>query len=438
MKVPEWAKTASIYEVNVRQYSKEGTLAKVIEALPRIKALGTNLIWLMPIYPICDSLRKCNPKETTPCMGSAYAAYDFKAVNPDFGTTEDLKTLVKTAHDLGIKVILDFVPDHTGWGSKWMKEHPEYFVLKDGKMTAPIDPLTGVATDWSDVAMLDYHNKDLRAAIIDAHLHWIKTCDVDGFREDVAGFVPNDFWAELRIALDAVKPVFMLSEWEVIPEHLTTCFQANYGWTFHALIKDIFKGKKNADSLEHYRTTFKPKYAPEGYQMLYTQNHDENSWNGTERESFGEAADAFSALCFTFDGMPLIYSGQEASLDKRLSFFHKDQIDWNGKSRTAFYKTLNDLKMRNKALHNGLAGGMAQRIETNHATEVYAFVREKDGEKVIGIFNLSAQPLSVVLKGDKSIGGSYKDVMNKDNKIVISETQNLDLQPWQYLILSNR
>ncbi len=437
MRVPDWAKNAVIYELNTRQFSKEGTLAKAAEALPRIKNLGVDIIWLMPIYPICTTNRKCNPKEKTACMGSPYAAHDFKAVNPDLGTDADFRDFVKKAHGLGLKVILDFVPDHTGWDSKWMTEHPEYFKKIDGKMTTPVDPKSGAPTDWTDVAMLDYENKDLRKAIIDAHEYWLKEFDIDGYREDVAGFVPNDFWAELRVELDKIKPVFMLSEWADVPEHLTSCFQMNYGWNFHALIKDVYKGKKNADSIADYLVKYKTQFPKKGWQMHFTQNHDENCWNGTERESFGPAGDAFTALCFTFDGAGLIYNGQENSLDRRLSFFHKDEIDWSGKSRADFFKKLTDLKHTSKALLNGLDGGETVRIESDDPKNVLAFTREKDGDKVFCVYNLSAKARTVNLKGD-GFAGKFRNVMKGTDNLEAVAGEKMRLGPWEYLVFSSK
>lgn len=435
MKVPDWAKSATIYEVNVRQFSKEGTFAKVTDALPDIKALGVDILWVMPIFPISEKNRKCNEKEKTECWGSHYAATSFTEVSPRYGTNADFAAFVKKAHSLGLKVILDFVPDHTGWDSKWIAEHPEYYVKVNGKISTPIDPVTKVPTDWNDVAMLDYTNKGLRKAMIEAHKYWIEKFDIDGYREDVAGFVRDDFWAELRPELDKLKPVFMLSEWGDNPEHLKTCFQMNYGWTFHALIKDIASGKRNANDLDLYLKEFKPKFPKEGYQMQFTQNHDENSWNGTEKQSFGEAGNTFTALCFTFDGMGEIYNGQEVSLNKRLSFFHKDEIDWSGVSRRAFFKTLTTLKHENKALWNGMAGGEVQRIPTTDTKNVYAFMREKDNNRVVCIYNLSPTATDVVLQGSGFIG-DYKNVMQSGAKTSLTIEQKLRLAPWEYLILT--
>ncbi len=435
-KTPAWVKNANIYEVNIRQYSERGDIKSFAAHLPRLKAMGVDILWLMPIYPICEKNKKCHDKATSVCIGSAYAAYDFKAVNPDIGTLDDLKALVDEIHALGMKVILDFVPDHTGWDSKWMKEHPEYFVQVDGHFTVPIDPANGIKTDWDDTAMLDYNNPALRAAIIDAHAYWINECNVDGYREDVAGFVPTDFWAELRVALDKIKPVFMLAEWEAIPEQLDAGFEMNYGWHFHSDMKAIAKGEKTADYIDEYLAMDKAKNPPQGWHMHFTQNHDENSWNGTLKESFGEAGDLFTVFAHTFDGMGLIYSGQEAGLDKRLWFFNKDEIDWSGPSKADFFKKLLTLKHQNKALWNGLAGGALQKIHTNEDKKVYSFLREKDGDKVVGVFNMSAQPMETVFSG-ANYPGKYYNVFD-GMETPLPANAKFSLKPWEYLVFSNK
>jgi alpha-amylase len=436
-KTPDWAKNANIYEVNLRQYSKEGTISAFMTHLPRLQKMGVKILWLMPIYPICETNKKCNSeKEKTECMGSPYAVYDFEAVNPKLGKLDDLKTLVKESHRLGMKVILDFVPDHTGWDSKWMKEHPEYFKKVDGKFTLPIDPFSGKPTDWSDVAMVDYDNAGLRKAMIDARMYWIKNADVDGFREDVAGFVPSSFWAELRTEFNknAGKELFMLSEWEDVGDHFTTAFDMNYGWSYHSLIKEISKGVKPATALDEWRTRQKNRFASKYYQMLFTQNHDENSWNGTERESFGEGGNCFTALSFTLEGMGLMHNGQEVSLDKRLSFFHKDFIDWTGESRASFFLKLNDLKAKNQALWNGEAGGQLVKIPTIDDAKVYAFKREKNGDKIVGIFNLSNQ--NIVMKLDKNIVD--RNQLALFAKANMDDLDNVTLEAFGYAIYSNK
>ena len=436
---PDWVKNATIYEVNIRQFSPQGNFATFEKDLPRIKALGVDILWLMPIYPICVTNRKCHDTAKTECFGSYYAAYDFEAVNPRYGTMDDLNHLVNNAHALGLKVILDFVPNHTGWDSKWMKEHPEYYKKgPDGKITDPIDP-QGKKWGWTDVAQLDYDNPQLREAWMKAHEFWMNHSAIDGFREDVAGAVPTPFWSELRTRLDKIRPVFMLAEDENKgKEEFDACFNMNYGWGLHALIKDVAKGKKPASAIYDSTEMIKKRFGTQGWQMNFTQNHDENSWNGTERESFGDGGDCFTALCFTIEGMGLIYDGQEVSLNKRLLFFNKDSIDWTGKSRAGFFQTLNAIKHSNKALWNGQAGGELHKIATSNDAQVYAFTREKDGDKVLCIFNLSNKPVNFVLVGDAA-DGKWRNVFSKDAAMVnVMSKQQRSMKAYEYLVFSNK
>ena len=436
---PDWAKNAVIYEVNIRQFSKEGTFNAFTKELPRIHELGVDILWLMPIYPLATTNRKCHDNVTSECFGSHYAAIDFEAVNPRYGTMDDFNRLVSEAHRLNMKVILDFVPNHTGWDAKWMKEHPDWYEKgPDGKITDPINS-DGTKWGWTDVAQLDFDNLQLREAWMRAHEFWLKNTAIDGFREDVAGAVPTSYWVELRPRLDKIRPVFMLSENEDKGrEHFAACFEMNYGWGLHHTLKDVVKGAKPASAIYEHTEKVKRDFGTRGWQMNFTQNHDENSWNGTERELFGAGADCFTALCFTIEGMGLIYNGQEASLDKRLLFFNKDEIDWSGKSRAAFFRTLTDLKHRNRALWNGRYGGPLQKIPTSDDAHVYAFYREKKGDKALCLFNLSGLPVSVSWTSPL-LKGQWRDVFAPGQPLVTvksGETRQLGAYGW--LILSNK
>lgn len=436
---PDWAKNAVIYEVNIRQFSKEGTFNAFTKDLPRIKDLGADVLWLMPIYPISLQNRKCHEEAKTPCYGSYYAAFDLEAVNPEFGNLADLKNLVNSAHALGMKVILDFVPNHTGWDSKWMREHPEYYKKgPDGKITDPINP-DGTKWGWTDVAQLDFDNPQLREAWMKAHEYWMKNTAIDGFREDVAGVVPISFWTELRPRLEKIRPVFMLSENEDKGKaQFDAAFEMNYGWTLHSTIKDVASGKKPASAIYEWTEEYKKRYGTRGWPMNFTQNHDENSWNGTERESFGDGGDCFTALCFTIEGMGLVYNGQEASLNKRLLFFNKDEIDWTGKSRAAFFKTLTTLKHSNHALWNGKNGGIVQKIPTSDDAKVYAFTREKEGDKVLCIFNLSKQPAGITWESTATDGKWRNVFANGSTYVTLKKGERKTLQPYEYVVYSNK
>lgn len=429
---PEWARNAVLYECNIRQFSREGNLAGVQQQLPRLKELGVTVLWLMPIHPIGKKNRKMKATD----LGSPYSVQDYYAVNPDFGTVEDLKSLVNRAHGLGIKVILDWVPNHTAWDAVWMKEHPEYYTKVNGEFTAPLDA-NGNSTGWDDCADLDYANPDLRKAMIAAMQYWVRTADIDGFRVDMAGLVPNDFWAEARPALDAVKQLFMLSEWQDEPEHFRSCFNLNYGWKWKDVTRDIGAGKQNARSLDTLLEHLNDFY-PKGYrQMYFTTNHDENSWSGTEAQLYGASIDAFNVLMFTWQGTPMLYNGQEDGLSQRLKFFEKDPIRWKKYAKTEFFQKLCDLRRNNRALWSGQNGGVLQKIATSADEQVYAFTREKEGDRVIVILNLDKQNRTVTFNPGSEALGAYMNLFG-NSTVQVTREMTLNLKPWEYLVLTNK
>lgn len=423
---PDWAKNATIYEVNVRQFSPKGTFKAVEEHLPRLKELGIDIVWLMPVHPISQEKRQGT-------LGNPYAVADYTSVNPDYGTMADFKALVKRAHEVGLRVIIDWVPNHTGWDHPWVKAHPDWYTQVKGKIISPVTT-EGKPTGWDDVAQLNYNNPDMRKAMIQAMEFWIKENDVDGFRVEVAGMVPNNFWAEVRPALDRIKPVFLLSEWEDDPEHFKY-FNANYGWSMYRLLKDIVAGNRPAAAIdtlmEHNRSSF-PNWF---YQMHFTHNHDENSYRGTLQETFGPAADVFTVLTCTIDGMPLIYNGMESNLNKQLSFYDKDTIPWDTYSKSRFFKTLFTLKHRNQALWNGPAGAPGIKIPTSHDDQVYAFYRRKDNDWITVILNLSDQPLTVRLDGE-GYEGRYMEIFTRQ-PAELKTQMTISLKPWEYQVYTN-
>ncbi len=423
---PEWAKNATLYEVNIRQYSKEGTLNAFATHLPRLKKMGVDVVWLMPIFPI----GKLNRKGT---LGSPYSVEDFKKVNPDYGTLEDVKYVVQQAHQLGMKVILDWVPNHTAWDNVWVKEHPDFYSKNaDGSISLPINEKGEVIKDWSDIADLNYDNYDMRVAMIDALQFWVREADIDGYRTDMAGLVPNDFWEEVRPVLQTMKPIFMLSEWENEPAHFQSCFEANYAWTMHHLLNDVAQGKRKAYEIYDTLRSVKSKFATYAYQLQFTSNHDENTWAGSEIERMGVAADAMAVLTFTYDGIPLIYSGQESAYNHRLAFFEKDAIDWKGYSKAEFYQTLTNLRHHNQAVWSGLDGGALVNIETNAPDKVFAYKREKNGDKVVVILNLSKDPLEVRLQGS-GYEGDYNNIF-ANNMTTLTRNMTLKLPAWGYVV----
>jgi glycosidase len=415
---PGWSKNATIYEVNIRQYTPEGTLKAFEAHLPRLQELGVDILWLMPVFPIGEINRKGT-------LGSYYAVKDYLAVNPEFGTISDLKALTQEAHGRGMHVILDWVADHTSWDNNLTVEHPDFYKRDStGRFVSPFD--------WSDVIQLDYDNKALWDYMIGAMTFWLDSADVDGFRCDVAAMVPTVFWDTARAHLNRVKPVFMLAEAEE-PELLVDAFDMDYGWILYHLMNDIAQGKKDASGLTSYfqhSDTLIPKGA---YKMYFTSNHDENSWNGTEFERLGDAVKTFAVFSALVPGMPLLYSGQETGLNRRLRFFDKDTIVWNG--NLAFhdlYKTLIRLKKDNKALWNGDFGGNMVQVTDTAEKAVFAFAREEIDNRVVAVFNLTPEPQTVTidLNGFK---GNYRDAFLKEEKR-LKKKETFSLSPWEYRV----
>jgi len=441
---PEMMESAVIYEANIRQYSPEGTLNAFTKDIPQLKNLGVKVIWLMPVYPISMKNRKAtgdlsvedikDPKEREKYLGSYYAISDYTAVNPDLGTKEDFDKLVKTAHDNGMYVILDWVANHTGWDHKWITEHPEYYYKNaKGEVTDPLNPETGESWGWTDVAHLDYTSKKLYEPMKNEMLYWVKEHNIDGFRCDVADNVPTAFWEYTIPKLKEVKPVFMLMESNK-PYLFVNLFDMGYGWEAHHLMNDIAKSKKTVGDWDSFVAKQAKEYKAQDFFMNFTSNHDENAWNGTEYERLGnpDAAEAFAALTYVMPGMPLIYTGQEYDFNRRLKFFEKDEITKQKGRMYPVYEKLGRLKNENTALNGGKNAASYKRINSSSDLEILAFEREKDGKKVIYIANLTAKNKEFNLPLD----GTFIDAMT-GKSITLTKGQKQNWKPWQYLILTN-
>ncbi len=394
---PEWSKSATIYEVNIRQYTPEGTFRAFEPHLPRLRKMGVDVLWIMPINPISQKLRKGS-------LGSYYAVSDYYAVNPEYGTLADFKHLVAAAHQQGFKVILDWVANHTGWDNVWVDQHPDWYKRNAaGELEGYnyTDLSTGKKEVWADVIGLDYAKPAVRQGMIDAMSYWVREANIDGFRCDVAWTLPVAFWDDARAKLDAIKPVFLLAEADT-PEMQQRAFDMTYDWVlFHKLV-DIGQGRANARDLARLYTNPPRRYPAGSYRMTFTSNHDENSWNGTERELYGAGADAMAVLAATLPGMPLVYSGQESAFDRRLKFFDKDQIDWGSYSRTEFYRRLLALKKKHPALTNSHEPRNMELIETGN-DHVFAFWRIAEKDRVRVVVNLSADPVTVSIPAGKPV-----------------------------------
>ncbi|MFU8813242.1 MAG: alpha-amylase family glycosyl hydrolase [Balneolaceae bacterium] len=416
---PDWSKNATIYEVNIRQYTPEGTFEAFAEHLSRLKKMGVDILWLMPIHPIGIKNRKGS-------LGSYYAVRDYLEVNPEFGTAHDFRSLVEKIHEMGMYVILDWVANHSAWDNPLTESNPEWYTrTKSGEF----QPTPWY--DWDDIIDFDYTQPGLRRYMEQAMVHWVKEYNVDGFRCDVAGFVPIDFWEQMRRTLDTIKPVFMLAEWESRDLH-HRAFDMTYGWSFYDALISLIKKKEGMATLYEYLAHDVSTFPRGGYRMLFTENHDKNSWDGTQYSNFGEGLPAATVLACTANGMPLVYSGQEAGLDRSLAFFEKDQIEWKEHPNRELYAKLFALKKRNRALWNGEHGGVMVRILNNKMDQVLSFARETDSRTVMVVINFSEHPADVQLRTD-DYTGTYTELFS-ENETTIAATHTISLQPWGYRV----
>ena len=418
--LPDWAKSATIYEVNLRQYTSEGTFNAFAKSLPRLKALGVKILWLMPIQPISVKNRKGS-------LGSEYSVADYKGINPEFGNSSDFTSLVRSAHQLGFKVILDWVANHSGWDNPWIANKSWYHQDASGNIISP-NP------DWSDVAWLNYENQDLRTAMIDAMSYWVTSFDIDGFRADVADGVPADFWNQANDKLQMIKPLFMLAESQGNDSLLKHTFVSNYNWELLHLMNDIGSGIKSRAEFLDTASRQTMMYPKGTFAMNFITNHDENTWSGTEFMRLGKAVNAMAALTFTYPGMPLIYSGQEVGNTKQIAFFDKDLIPGlsHANSTSVFYSKLIALKSRNEALWNDSPATLNSLNSNN--PKVLSFSRTRNGDKVIVVINLSAKNQSTKIKLGLLVG-KYKSFST--NKTV-GFSGSLTLQPWGVEIYSTK
>lgn len=430
---PDWINNAVIYEVNLRQGSPTRDLKGMQLQLPRLKDLGVDVLWLMPIHPISEKNRKGE-------LGSYYAVKDYKEVNPEFGNLQDMKEFVRTAHSLGMKVIIDEVCNHTGCDNIWLSQSPDFYAKdKKGNLISPFD--------WTDTYKLDYSNPKMREAMMDALKFWVKDVDIDGFRCDVAMEVPTDFWNDARKQLQEIKPVFMLAEASK-PELTLEAFDADYNWP----MKDLFNAIAASQGVNKYaiRTQQKlpeakasdiirliktqDKQYPKGAaSMNMVTNHDLNSWEGTELERFGPALGAFASLSYTLPGIPMMYTGQEVGFDHPFEFFKQDSVpDYTANHITAFYEMLNSLKHNHPALNAFDENSIFTPLETENEN-VIAFTRQIPGDTVFVIANLSNESASSRIKPQTPSLDNLSNYFTGTEAII---PQNL--KPWEFLIFTSR
>lgn len=418
---PSWSYDDVMYEMNIRQLTPEGNFEAAERYLPQLKKMGVDIIWLMPIHPIGVEARKGT-------LGSYYSISDYCAINPEFGTLDDFDTFLATAHKLGIKVIIDWVANHTSRDSRWLAEEDKGWFVRDS---------LGVAVaeyDWTDIAKLNFENPQMRRAMVDAMKFWVDR-GLDGFRCDMAHLVPLDFWQEAIAELKIEKPdIFMLAEAETPIIH-KDAFNSSYGWSWHHLMNSIAKGEKSASELYTLIKKDATDYPKEAFRLMFTSNHDENSWAGTEFERMGEAATTFAALTYVLPhSMPLIYTGQEVGFNRRLEFFEKENIGSLQPNRfTALYTQLNNLRHNNSALKSGELGGEVTLIPTSD--QIFTIVRDDGENRVIAIFNLSPESSEVEIDLSKFAGDYTEHFSGRD--VTISSAYSGTMAGWEYIILTN-
>lgn len=412
----DMAESAVLYELNVRQFSPEGTFAAVTKEIPNIKKLGVKILWLMPIYPIGEENRKEG-------LGSYYSIKDYRGINPEFGTAEDLKALITEAHNNGIYVIIDWVANHTAWDHPWVKQHPDWYEKdKNGKLQSPYD--------WTDVVALDFSNKQMRNQMIADMKYWLDDFKIDGFRCDMAHEVPTDFWDEAKPQLANGREIFMLGETENA-DLLVKSFDAAYAWELHHIMNDIANSKKNVSAIDTYMDSIPKKWQADDYKMIFTSNHDENSWSGTEYERMGDAVETFAALSYTLPGIPLIYNGQEEDFNRRLKFFVKDSIDRNPNAKMrGVYEKLGELKITNEAFNGAKKAASYERLKTSDDKSILAFKRKKNTTEAYFVANLTKTEKEITVP----ISGVYINFMTQ-KEIKLDAKEKIKLKPWEYLIL---
>lgn len=377
-----WVTNGIIYEVYTRAFSAEGNFAGVEARLPELKKLGVTILWIMPIHPVGMEKRKGT-------LGSPYSVQDYYGVNPEFGTLDDFKRLVSRSHELGMKIVIDLVANHTAWDSKMFQEHAEWFTRdSSGAFISPV-------ADWGDVVDLNYSNKELRAYMIEMMKYWVRDIGIDGFRCDVSEMVPVDFWDEARAALDSIKPVFMLSE-GMFAEHHLQAFDVTYGWNSYHTMADILAGKKVASEMDSVLMRESLSFPKGSLRMRFSSNHDENAWDMSDVTKFGvKGAKLTAVLTNTYPGVPLLYNGQEVGNENRLGLFEKFEIDWKkGKDWTDFYTALFTIRKNNSAF----ATGEYQNVRNSRPDRIYSFIRTNGKNTLLLLFNFAATEQTATLQ----------------------------------------
>ncbi|HTS44097.1 MAG TPA: alpha-amylase family glycosyl hydrolase [Puia sp.] len=412
----DWSYNANIYEVNLRQYTTEGSFNAFGKELPRLRDMGIEILWFMPVTPI-SVVRRIGS------LGSYYSCSDYTACNPEYGTVADFRNLVRNAHGLGFKVLIDWVANHTGWDHRWTREHPDFY--KKNASGNFFD-----SNGWEDVIDLDYSNVNLRNAMVESMSFWVRECDIDGFRCDMAMLVPLDFWKEARTKLDGQKKLFWLAECEDIPYQ--EAFDAIYTWKFLHAMEAYWRKEMDMAGLYSILQYYEQEFKSTTFRLFFTTNHDENSHSGSEYERMGDAAKAFQVLCCTWNGLPLIYSGQELPNLKRLDFFNKDPIAWSGKYELHdFYKTLLRIRKNNPAMRAGTLANISV-LPAGEGNKVFCFLRKQEKNEVLVAINLSEKNISFV-PDNNIVSGEFRNSLTSELHQFERESA-IRLSPWGFRI----
>lgn len=408
----EWSNGSNIYEVNIRQYTPEGTFVAFAKHLPRLKKMGVEIIWFMPITPISKEKRQGS-------LGSYYACSSYVKINPEYGDFEDFKNVVNEIHALGMKVIIDWVANHTGWDHEWTKSNPEFYLRDDaGNFTEK--------NGWEDVIGLNFTNDHLHNTMMSAMKFWVEKFDIDGFRCDMAHLVPLNFWREARSKCDELKPLYWLAECE--DKKYFEVFDTEYAWAWMHVSEGVAKQK---NTMHEMRDVLRNYAGFPGKYLLFTSNHDENSWNGTDKEKYGEALEAFAVLASAWPGIFLLYSGQEIPLSKRLLFFEKDAINWEQELKMEeFYLQLYTLRKANSCIQNEAEIFL---LENEADDKIFSFLSVNKKESMLVILNLSAFDRIKATVTHENLKGNYIEYFSGvQEKINVSKT--LTLNAWEYKI----
>ena len=413
---PKWSYSANIYEINLRQYTPEGTFGAFLKHLPRLKDMGIKILWFMPVTPISILGRLGS-------LGSYYAVKNYTETNPEFGTLDDFKNLVNEAHKLDFKVIIDWVANHSGNDNIWINEYPEFYCYDTNHQIIHPD-------GWADVSKLNYDIPELRTTMIDAMKFWIEECNIDGYRCDMAHLVPLDFWVQAKKELSQRKEdIFWLGECEEPEYH--EVFDATYTWRWMHASEEFYHLRMNLQSLLTVLYKSVTEFPCNGFRTYFTSNHDENSWNGTEYEKYGDAAKLMAVFCCTWNGIPMIYSGQEMANKKRLKFFDKDPIEWDGKFELHdFYKTLLILHSSNEALRSGDPDIITKIVSHPDDPQVFSYLRKNGNHQVLTALNCSPKEIDFQVK---EVHGVFRNVFG-GRDVNFDHEDSVFLRAWDFLV----